>query len=109
MSKPKNEYNVKSNPEPKGSGTFTPVGSKVLIRVEINTQSTTDAGIIYTENNARGPMEALVIAVGEGVKEDIMVGDIVIWDRQAYGEWNGFTIVDEKNIMIVAGRLDEVE
>tara|TARA_Y100000589_G_C27171087_1_gene636758 strand:- start:1247 stop:1588 length:342 start_codon:yes stop_codon:yes gene_type:complete len=93
-------------PEDRGE-TFSPVGNKVLVHCVINKEKTTDSGIVYTENNGHEPMKVMVIAVGDEVKEDIRVGDIVLWERVSLGEWNGFQVVEESSILAIWERLED--
>ncbi len=90
-----------------GKGTFSPVGNKVLVHCVINREKTTDSGIVYTENNGHEPMKVLVVAVGDEVKEDIRIGDIVLWERVSLGEWNGYQVVEESSILAIWARLED--
>ena len=54
---------------------FKPVGKNVMLLKDFGGQKTTDAGIIYNEKVTSRLVWSKVIAVGDGVTEDIKVGD----------------------------------
>jgi co-chaperonin GroES (HSP10) len=58
-----------------------PVGKWVAVHTDLGKEKRTDSGIIYNDNTTKGHyVLAKVVAVGNGVTEDIKVGDTVYWE-----------------------------
>jgi co-chaperonin GroES (HSP10) len=79
---------------------FRPVGKFVALKAEFGGQKTTEAGIIYTEKVNSRLVWSRVVAVGDGVTEDIKVGDKALWDitkikGQHYKEYE---VISEEHI-----------
>jgi co-chaperonin GroES (HSP10) len=80
-----------------------PVGKNVMLLKDFGGQKTTDAGIIYNEKVTSRLVWSKVIAVGEGVTEDIKVGDRALWDitKIKGNHYKEFDIVHQDHIYMV--------
>ena len=73
---------------------FKPIGKWIWVESRTGGKTTTEAGIIYNEIIKNKHIWGEVVAVGESITEDILVGDLVYWDRtqnkgQGYGGKDG--------------------
>ena len=83
---------------------FKPIGKFVAIKTDIGGEKTTEGGIIYTDNRPSGGMVwSVVVAIGDGVQEDIRVGDRVMWPlSQHHGNtYEDLDIIHETYIEMV--------
>ena len=85
-----------------------PLNKNVIIE-PVETESKTKQGIILTDGAVDKPTIGVVIAVGPGVKEDVKVGDKVIWKKYAPDEFKidqlnndkTYLLCDESDILAV--------
>ena len=85
-----------------------PIGDKIaIIALEgIGAETSTDAGIIYSDNK-RGPIKVLIVATGDEVREDVSPRDVALWDRtSSMGSHEGFIIIKEGSLLAVVDRLE---
>ena len=82
---------------------FRPIGKNVMLEREFGGEKTTEAGIIYNEKVNSRLVWSKVIAVGEGIKEDIKPGDRALWDitKCRGNQHNGYDIISEEHIYMV--------
>lgn len=60
---------------------FRPVGKWVAVKTDLGREKKTESGIIYTDDKTKGHyVLAEVVAIGDGITEDVRVGDIVYWE-----------------------------
>lgn len=83
---------------------FTPLGSRVLIR-RLEAQDVTAGGLIIPEAAKEKPSEGEVVAVGAGDRKDsgelIPIG-VAVGDKVLFGKWSGTEItVDGEDLLIV--------
>ena len=73
-----------------------PLGDRLVIK-QVVAEETTKSGIVIPGQTKEKPQEATVVAVGKDVKEDLKVGDTVVYSKYA-----GTNIkVDEEEYIIV--------
>ena len=73
-----------------------PLGDRLVIK-QVVAEETTKSGIVIPGQTKEKPQEATVVAVGKDVKEDLKVGDTVVYSKYA-----GSNIkVDEEEYIIV--------
>ncbi len=60
---------------------FKPLGKWVAVKTVIESKKTTEAGILYTDFaiDKGGYVWSDVVSIGDGVDEDILPGDKVLW------------------------------
>ena len=82
---------------------FRPVGKNVMLLKDFGGQKTTDSGIIYTEKVTSRLVWSKVIAIGEGVTEDIKVGDRALWDitKIKCNHYKEFELIHQDHIYMV--------
>ena len=82
---------------------FRPVGKNVAVKTELGGQKTTEAGIIYTEKVKSRLVWSTVMGVGEGITEDIKIGDKVLWDitKIKGNHFKEFDIIHQDHIYMV--------
>jgi co-chaperonin GroES (HSP10) len=82
---------------------FRPVGKFVALRRDFGGEKKTDAGIIYNEKVNTRLVWSKVISVGEGVTEDIKVGDRALWDiTKCRGkQYDDLDVIEEEHIYMV--------
>ena len=82
---------------------FKPVGRHVAMQRDFGGQKTTEAGIIYTEKLNSRLVWSKVVAVGDGVKEDIKFGDRALWDiTKCRGkQYDDLDVIEEEHIYMV--------
>jgi co-chaperonin GroES (HSP10) len=81
-----------------------PIGKWVAVRTDLGKQKTTESGIIYTDDKTKGHyVLAEVVAVGDGVTEDIQVGDTVYWELATNNgnHYGDLDLVHQDNIALV--------
>ena len=59
-----------------------PLGDRLVIKQAV-AEETTKSGIVLTGQTKEKPQEATVVAVGKDVKEDLKVGDVVVYSKYA--------------------------
>ena len=73
-----------------------PLGDRLVIK-QVVAEETTKSGIVIPGQTKEKPQEATVVAVGKDVKEELKVGDTVVYSKYA-----GTSIkVDEEEYIIV--------
>ena len=73
-----------------------PLGDSLVIK-QVVAEETTKSGIVIPGQTKEKPQEATVVAVGKDVKEELKVGDTVVYSKYA-----GTSIkVDEEEYIIV--------
>ena len=73
-----------------------PLGDRLVIK-QVVAEETTKSGIVIPGQTKEKPQEATVVAVGKDVKEELKVGDTVVYSKYA-----GTNIkVDEEEYIIV--------
>ena len=73
-----------------------PLGDRLVIK-QVVAEETTKSGIVIPGQTKEKPQEATVVAVGKDVKEELKVGDAVVYSKYA-----GTSIkVDEEEYIIV--------
>lgn len=73
-----------------------PLGDRLVIK-QVVAEETTKSGIVIPGQTKEKPQEATVVAVGKDVKEELKVGDTVVYSKYA-----GSNIkVDEEEYIIV--------
>ena len=82
---------------------FRPVGKFVALRRDFGGEKKTEAGIIYNEKVNTRLVWSKVIAVGEGVTEDIKIGDRALWDiTKCKGkQYDDLDVIEEEHIYMV--------
>ena len=82
---------------------FRPVGKFVALRRDFGGEKKTDAGIIYNEKVNTRLVWSKVISVGEGVTEDIKVGDRALWDiTKCRGkQYDDLDVIEEEHIYMI--------
>ena len=90
--------------------TITPLGDRVLVK-PLEAQNTTASGIIIPDSaKDEQPMQAKVIAVGEGARVDgqlvvppVSKGDVIVFAKYAYDEVEvdkeAYYIIKSENIL----------
>lgn len=82
---------------------FRPVGKFVALRRDFGGEKKTEAGIIYNDKATTKLVWSKVVAVGEGVTEDIKVGDRALWDiTKCRGkQHDDLDVIEEEHIYMV--------
>lgn len=93
---------------------FRPLHDRVVVR-RIESEEKTAGGIIIPDAAKEKPQEALVVAVGTGIKDDsgkVTALDVQAGDRVLFGKWSGtevkingedLLIMKESDIMGIIG------
>ena len=83
---------------------FTPLHDRVLLR-RIEAEEKTPGGIIIPDTAKEKPVEAEVMAVGRGARDEsgrIVPLDVKVGDRVLFGKWTGTdVIIDGEERLIV--------
>jgi len=75
---------------------LVPLGDRLVIK-QVVAEETTKSGIVLTGQTKEKPQEATIVAVGKDVKEELNVGDTVI-----YSKYSGNNVkVDDVEYIIV--------
>jgi len=81
-----------------------PLGDRLVIKQAV-AEETTKSGIVLTGQTKEKPQEATVVAVGKDVKEDLKVGDVVVYSKYAGTnvkvEDEEYIIVKEEDVLAV--------
>lgn len=82
---------------------FKPIGKFLSVNTEKKKETTTEAGIIYTDVYAGRYVKSTVVDVGDGLTEDIKPGDTVYWDSKQFkgDEVEGMHIINESWVAVV--------
>jgi co-chaperonin GroES (HSP10) len=84
---------------------FKPLGKWVAVKTVLESQRTTDAGIVYNDFAVKqgGYIWSDVVAVGCGIDEDIQPGDRVLWSiaNKKGNEYGGHDLVHQDHIEVV--------
>ncbi len=73
-----------------------PLGDRLVLK-QVVAEETTKSGIVLPGQTKEKPQEATIVAVGSGVKEELKVGDTVV-----YSKYSGTNVkVDEIEYIIV--------
>ncbi len=73
-----------------------PLGDRLVIK-QVVAEETTKSGIVLPGQTKEKPQEATIVAVGNGVKEELNVGDTVV-----YSKYSGTNVkVDDVEYIIV--------
>lgn len=77
---------------------FTPLGQRVLIE-RVEEESTTASGIIIPDNAKEKPLNGVVRAISEEIKE---AGQISIGDTVVFGKYSGTELaLDGKDYLVM--------
>ena len=83
---------------------FTPLHDRVMLR-RIEAEEKTPGGIIIPDTAKEKPVEAEVMAVGPGARDEsgkIVPLDVKVGDRVLFGKWTGTdVIIDGEERLIV--------
>jgi chaperonin GroES len=83
---------------------FRPLHDRVLVR-RIDAEEKTKGGIIIPDTVKEKPMEAEVIAVGSGARDDqgkVHPLDVKAGDRVLFGKWSGTEIrIDGEELLVM--------
>ena len=83
---------------------FTPLHDRVMLR-RIEAEEKTPGGIIIPDTAKEKPVEAEVMAVGPGARDEsgkIIPLDVKVGDRVLFGKWTGTdVIIDGQDRLIV--------
>ena len=83
---------------------FRPLHDRVLLR-RVEQDEKTAGGIIIPDTAKEKPMQGMVIAVGEGAKDEQgkrIPMDIKVGDEILYGKWSGTEVeVNGKKVLIM--------
>ncbi len=81
-----------------------PLGDRLVIK-QVVAEETTKSGIVLPGQTKEKPQEATVVAVGKDVKEDLKVGDTVIYSKYAGNNVKvddvEYIIVKEEDVLAV--------
>jgi hypothetical protein len=84
---------------------FRPIGKWIAVTSDIGGEKTSEAGIIYNDNSTGkgGMIWSLVRAVGPDVKEDIKIGDKVMWELATFrgNSYGSLDLIHESNVELV--------
>lgn len=73
-----------------------PLGDRLVLK-QVVAEETTKSGIVLPGQTKEKPQEATIVAVGSGVKEELNVGDTVV-----YSKYSGTNVkVDDTEYIIV--------
>lgn len=68
---------------------FQPLGKWIAVTTDKKgKETTTEAGIIYTEKHTGQYVKSEVVLVGPGVEASIKPGDVVYWDSKQFQRGN---------------------
>lgn len=73
-----------------------PLGDRLVIKQAV-AEETTKSGIVLPGQTKEKPQEATIVAVGSGVKEDLKVGDTIIYSKYS---GNNVKVDDEEYIIV---------
>lgn len=83
-----------------------PLGDRLVIKQAV-AEETTKSGIVLPGQTKEKPQEATIVAVGSGVKEDLKVGDTIIYSKYSGNnvkvDDEEYIIVKEEDILAVLG------
>ncbi len=83
---------------------FKPLHDRVLVR-RVESEEKTAGGLIIPDSAKEKPAEGLVVAVGEGAKDDDgdrIAMDVKEGDRILFGKWSGTEItIDGEELLIM--------
>ncbi len=83
---------------------FRPLHDRVVVK-RVNGEEKTKGGLIIPDTAKEKPMEAEVIAVGPGARNEqgqIQALDVKIGDRVLFGKWSGTEVkVDGEELLIM--------
>ncbi len=73
-----------------------PLGDRLVIKQAV-AEETTKSGIVLPGQTKEKPQEATIVAVGSGVKEELKVGDTIIYSKYS---GNNVKVDDEEYIIV---------
>ncbi|KCV82974.1 chaperonin 10 Kd subunit [Actibacterium atlanticum] len=83
---------------------FTPLHDRVLVE-RVESDEKTAGGLIIPDSAKEKPAEGMIIAVGEGLKNqdgERIALDVKAGDRVLFGKWNGQEVtVDGKELLMM--------
>lgn len=83
---------------------FRPLGDRVLVK-RVEEEQKTKGGIIIPDTAKEKPMEAQVVAVGPGArneKGELVAMSVKAGDRVLFGKWSGTEVkIDGKDLLIM--------
>jgi chaperonin GroES len=83
---------------------FRPLHDRVAVR-RIEAEERTAGGIIIPDTAKEKPMEAEIVAVGPGARDDkgkLIPLDVKVGDRVLFGKWSGTEVViDGEDLLIM--------
>lgn len=83
---------------------LVPLGDRLVIKQAV-AEETTKSGIVLPGQTKEKPQEATIVAVGKDVKEELKVGDTIVYSRYAGTsikvDDEDFIIVKEEDILAV--------
>ena len=83
---------------------FKPLQDRVLVR-RVAQEEKTAGGIIIPDTAKEKPMEAEIVAVGPGARDDkgkLIPLDVKVGDRVLFGKWSGTEVViDGEDLLIM--------
>ncbi len=83
---------------------FTPLHDRVLVE-RVESDEKTAGGLIIPDSAKEKPAEGVVIAAGEGAKDDSgnrIAMDVKAGDKVLFGKWSGTEVqVDGKELLIM--------
>ena len=84
---------------------FKPLGKWVAVKTVIESQKTTEAGIVYNDFAIKegGYIWSDVVAVGDSIEEDIQPGDRVLWSitNKKGNSYDGYDLIHQDHIELV--------
>jgi chaperonin GroES len=87
---------------------FRPLHDRVAVR-RIEAEERTAGGIIIPDTAKEKPMEAEVVAVGPGGRDDngkLIPLDVKVGDRVLFGKWSGTEVVIEGEDLLIMKESD---
>jgi chaperonin GroES len=87
---------------------FRPLHDRVAVR-RIEAEERTAGGIIIPDTVKEKPMEAEVVAVGPGGRDDngkLIPLDVKVGDRVLFGKWSGTEVVIEGEDLLIMKESD---
>jgi len=87
---------------------FRPLHDRVAVR-RIEAEERTAGGIIIPDTAKEKPMEAEVVAVGPGGRDDngkLIPLDVKVGDRVLFGKWSGTEVVIEGEELLIMKESD---
>ena len=83
---------------------FTPLHDRVLVE-RVESDEKTKGGLIIPDSAKEKPQEGLVVAVGDGARDDDgdrIAMDVKAGDRILFGKWSGTEVtIDGKELLIM--------